>query len=207
MSSRLSDRRTGVDTTPAAPAAERVRRVPAEEGFWVLIFGDLVIFSAFFATYLYYRGRQPELFAHAQAQLSRGFGLANTILLLTGSLLVSIGVRSIRANTPRVSQRALGGALLCAVGFVGLKGAEWGLKFTHGISPATNNFYTYYFILTGLHLVHVLMGIAALCFLLVQARRSELTPKNLVYVEAAACFWHLVDLLWIVLFPLLYLVR
>ncbi len=189
------------------PAGRTPQRVPAEEGFWVLVFGDLAVFTAFFATYLYYRGRQPTLFADAQRRLSQGFGLANTLLLLTGSLLVSIGLRAVRRGAPAIARPAFGGAIVCALGFVGLKGVEWGLKFAHGITPATNNFFMYYFVLTGLHLFHVLIGIAGLAYLYVQGGRTELAPKRVVFIEAGSVFWHLVDLLWIILFPLLYLVR
>ena len=90
--------------------------------------------------------------------------------------------------------------------FVALKAVEYTTKVSQGHVPTQNNFYLYYFILTGLHLFHVLIGIAVLTLLFFQARNTELSPTRMGLVEGGACFWHLVDLLWIVLFPLLYLV-
>jgi nitric oxide reductase NorE protein len=196
MSSRSSSAASSPTSThPDLVPKGSAKRIPAEEGFWVLIFGDLTVFTAFFGTYLYSRARQPAIFRDSQRQLSQSLGLANTLLLLTGSLLVSMGVRAVRRGAPQLARPVFGGAILCAVGFVCLKALEWGQKLSHGSYPTTNNFFMYYFILTGLHLFHVLIGIAALIYLYTQAGRGAVTRKRLVFIEAGALFWHMVDLL------------
>jgi nitric oxide reductase NorE protein len=186
--------------------AEVIRHVPGEPGVWIFLFGDMVVFGVFFATFMYQRSLAPELFHESRHTLSIGIGLSNTLVLLTSSLFVITAVRGIRRSQPGAAQLLLAGALLCGLAFVGLKAVEYTAKASQGHVPTQNNFYLYYFILTGLHLFHVLIGLAVLIALLIQARRTEFSPSRMAFVEGGACFWHLVDLLWIVLFPLLYLV-
>jgi nitric oxide reductase NorE protein len=178
-------------------AAER--RVPGEEGVWVFIFGDLLVFALFFGTLLTYRGQQAQVFAQGSGLLHQGLGVLDTVLLLTSSLLVALGVRSLR-------HPYFVGALLCAIAFVGCKSLEYTLLLRHGVTPATNDFFMYYFVFTGIHLGHVLLGAGVLVFLTAMARRAPLSDKQLAWVESGASYWHMVDLLWIVLFAVLYLV-
>ena len=180
--------------------------VPGEPGVWVFLFGDMVVFGVFFATFMYQRAQAPELFDASRHTLSIGIGLTNTLVLLTSSLLVVTAVRAIRQCRGGLAQFMLFGALLCGLIFVGLKCAEYTAKVTAGHVPTENDFYLYFFILTGLHLFHVLIGVGVLVLLLTQARRSTLSATRMAVVEGGACFWHLVDLLWIMLFALLYLV-
>jgi nitric oxide reductase NorE protein len=98
-------------------------------------------------------------------------------------------------------------AIGCGVVFSANKYFEWGAKVTEGLTPATNNFYMLYFILTGLHFFHLIVGLAVLVFLVRTARLPKLSPARFGVSEGGACYWHMVDLLWIVLFPLLYFVR
>lgn len=180
--------------------------VPGEPGVWIFLFGDMVVFGVFFATFMYQRGQAPELFDVSRHTLSIGIGLTNTLVLLTSSLLVVTAVRAIRQSRRGAAQSMLAGALVCAVTFIGLKCVEYTTKVMAGHVPTENNFYLYFFVLTGLHLFHVLIGAGVLILLLTQARRSSLSATRMAVVEGGACFWHLVDLLWIVLFALLYLV-
>jgi nitric oxide reductase NorE protein len=182
------------------------RHIPGEIGTWVLLFGDMLVFGVFFATFMYQRSQAPELFDESRQTLSIGIGLTNTLVLLTSSLFVVTAIRAIRSSQRLVAQLLLIGALACGLTFVGLKAVEYTAKIHQGHTPDQNTFYTYYFILTGLHLFHVFIGIVVLALLLSQAGRSELSANRMALVEGGACFWHLVDLLWIVLFPLLYLV-
>jgi nitric oxide reductase NorE protein len=203
---------THLATAPVTAATGSTRRartehLPGEEGVWVLIFGDMAIFAVFFCTYLYYRAQQVSVFATSQGTLNRTYGLINTLLLLTSSLGVSIGVRALRGEAWRLGRLMFSAALLCGAGFVAMKAVEWGHEIHLGVTPQTNSFFMFYFILTGLHLFHVLIGLCVLVFLVTQARGKSLTPRRLALVEGGACFWHMVDLLWIVLFPLLYLAR
>jgi nitric oxide reductase NorE protein len=180
--------------------------MPGEEGTWVFLFGDMLVFGVFFATFMYQRAQAPELFDQSRQTLNAGIGLTNTLLLLTSSLLVVTAIGAIRLHRRVAAQLPLIGAIACGLAFVGLKAVEYTAKVHEGHVPTQNAFYLYYFILTGIHLIHVLIGIVILALLLTQARRVELSAQRTALVEGGACFWHLVDLLWIVLFPLLYLV-
>jgi nitric oxide reductase NorE protein len=202
-----STRPGAINAGRAVPSATRgERRMPGEAGTWIFLFGDMLVFGVFFATFMYERGRAPQLFDESRQTLSIGIGLTNTLILLTSSLFVVTAIRAIRSSQKRAAQLLLAGAIACGAAFVGLKAVEYTAKVNAGHVPDENTFYLYFFILTGIHLIHVLIGIAVLVLLLTQARRTELSAQRVALVEGGACFWHLVDLLWIVLFPLLYLV-
>ena len=193
---------------PSAVADDRSakRHIPGEPGVWIFLFGDMVVFGVFFATFMYERAQARELFDDSRHTLSIGIGLTNTLILLTSSLFVVTAMRAIRRSQRGTAQLLLAGALGCGLAFVGFKAIEYTAKVSQGHVPSENNFYLYFYILTGLHLFHVVIGLAVLTLLLNQARKAELSPTRTAFVEGGACFWHLVDLLWIVLFPLLYLV-
>jgi nitric oxide reductase NorE protein len=181
------------------------RRVPGEEGMWVLILGDMLVFSIFFLTFLYYRADAHSVFADGQNVLNQRFGLINTLLLLTSSLFVAMGVHRLR-DTRKRAFPLFAGAIACGLGFVVIKGFEYSEKFASGITINTNDFFMLYFVLTGIHLMHVLVGLLILSFLAASSRDMEKASGRLMLIEGGALFWHLVDLLWIVLFALFYLV-
>jgi nitric oxide reductase NorE protein len=184
------------------------RRVPAEPGLWVVVFGDLGVFGIFFAAYLLARGQSPELFAAAQHELDANLGITYTLLLLTSSLLVARALAGIRVGDTHRAPRLVLAAAACGAAFAVLKGFEYSAKASEGLTPHTNDFFLYYFVLTGLHLVHLLVGLGLLGYLWVLARRpARLDETHLAYAEGSASFWHMVDALWIVIFPLLYLVQ
>ena len=133
-------------------------------------------------------------------------GSPTPLVLLTSSILVFVAVNAIRAGARFLARWSLAAAVGCGVIFVGLKVFEYSSLVVAGHGPGAHHFYLYYFILTGVHLLHVVVGICVLAFLITQARRTELSATRMAIIEGGACFWHLVDLLWIVLFPLLYLV-
>jgi nitric oxide reductase NorE protein len=192
--------------TPDEPRNER-GHVPGEPGVWVVIGGDMTVFAILFLTYLYYRGDDPTVFESSQATLDQTFGAVNTLLLLVSSLLVVLAVRAIRAGRNAVAPRLIAGAFACGIGFSILKGIEYADKIDADQTPGTNDFYMYYFVLTGLHWFHVIIGLSVLTVLFVLARRPKLTSGQTAFVEGGASFWHMVDLLWIVIFPFLYLVK
>lgn len=180
--------------------------VPGEEGVWVLILGDLFVFSIFFLMFTWYRGNAIEEFAAGQAATNRAFGLLNTLLLLTSSLFVAMGVhraRAGRAGAPRLMTLAIA----CGLGFVVVKALEYGEKIQAGIGFATSDFFMLYFALTGIHLLHVIIGLGVLLFIRNAAKPSEAGQPRMVAIESGASFWHMVDLLWIVLFALFYVLR
>ncbi len=182
------------------------RRIPGESGTWVFLFGDMAVFGAFFVTFLVERAKAPEVFDAARGTLHLGVGVLNTLVLLTSSLLVVLALNALRAGAGSIATRAAAGAIAFGLVFIALKVFEYISLATAGHGPGANDFYLYYFILTRLHLFHVCLGLAALAFVLTQTRRAELSATRTALVEGAACFWHLVDLLWIFLFALLYLV-
>jgi nitric oxide reductase NorE protein len=194
-------------SAPSRSEPERERHLPGEEGTWILIFGDMTVFAFIFVVYTYDRSQNAALFNASQQALNQNFGAINTLVLLSSSLCVALAVRAVRHDLPDLASRLFGGAFLCALGFASLKCLEYGEKLGHGIGPMTNSFYTYYFVLTGLHFFHLLLGMGVLAFLRTLARKPELTKRQFGYLEGGACFWHMVDLLWIVLFPLLYLMH
>jgi nitric oxide reductase NorE protein len=194
---------SGLDSSPASQ-----RHVPGEPGIWVLLFGDMMVFTVLFTVYLHQRGIHPELFAESQGALNRALGATNTLVLLTSSILVVFATRALRRPELRYLARrlTLGGVLVGAC-FVVIKAFEYHEKIAAGITPSTNEFFMYYFVLTGLHLAHVIIGLIVLTVLSTLASKPEPTKTHIAFFEGGACFWHMVDLLWIVIFPLVFLVR
>ena len=190
-------------TIPKAPG----RHLPGEAGIWILVFGDMVMFSIFFTVFALAQSQEMQVFTQARTLLNPWFGLANTILLVSASWFVATGVKKFRAGGSGNVQLYFLLGLLCGVGFVINKVFEWGEKFRAGITPATNDFFMYYFIFTGIHLVHVFLGLGVLTYMRGVSRRATPGPNDLRNLESGATFWHLVDLLWIVLFAILYLAR
>jgi len=181
--------------------------IPGEAGVWVLILGDMFAFSAFFAVFLVHRAQNIELFSVSQLHLERRFGLLNTALLLTSSLFVARAVIAARTGAGRRPARLLIFALACGGGFVVSKGFEWGAKIAAGITLNTNEFYSFYYMLTGIHLLHVLVGMGVLTYLLARSRRADPGASYVAVMEGGGAFWHMVDLIWVVLFALFYLLR
>lgn len=193
-------------TAVSQPSAATTRRIPGEQGTWIFLLGDMLVFAVFFATFMVERAKAAEVFDVARKTLHVNIGLVNTLVLLTSSLFVVAAIGAIRTGQRAIAARALLIAAGCGVVFVALKVTEYVLLAGAGHGPGANHFYLYYFILTGLHLLHVVIGILALTLMFTQTRRIELSATRLAVIEGGGCFWHLVDLLWIVLFPLLYLV-
>ena len=193
-------------TAGASPTPLTTRRVPGETGTWVFLFGDMLVFGTFFATFMVERAKAPEIFDASRKTLHIGVGLTNTLVLLTSSLCVVVALAALRSGARRIARSAVWAAMACGAIFVLLKIFEYYSLVTGGHGAGANHFYLYYFILTGVHLFHVCVGLAVLVLLLAQTRRREIGETRMAVVEGGACFWHLVDLLWIVLFPLLYLV-
>lgn len=180
-------------------------RVPGEVGIWLFVAGDLIVFGVFFVVIALGHVEQAELFAQSRASLDMWVGVLNTLLLLSGSWFVAIGVEKCRLEPDTRVSRYFTLAILCGLGFIANKSFEWGLKISAGINPATNDFYMLFFIFTGIHLLHVLVGLVILLLIRNTSRRPTLGSREIQTIEAGAIFWHLVDLLWIALFALLYL--
>ncbi len=184
-----------------------VHHIPGEEGTWIFILGDMSVFAFIFCTFVVYRSGDVDLFNASSQQLTQEFGVINTLLLLTSSLAVITGMRAIHTGGRALASRCFLAAIACGFGFSMMKFLEYGDKVDRGITPTTNDFWMYFYIMTGLHFLHLLLGMAVLAYLWKKSRKAVLTVKEFAFVEGGACFWHMVDVLWIVLFPLLYLMR
>lgn len=178
---------------------------PGEPGLWLLIFGDMLIYSLFFLVFAHAYHGQPELFGSSQQLLSQGFGVVNTLILLTSSWFVVKGIQAVRRDPLVPAGRWFLLALLCGGAFALLKVVEYGLKMWQGQQLTSNDFFMYYYLITGFHLVHVSVGMVVLFFMMRAANRPHGNGQRLAFLESGATFWHMVDLLWIVIFPLIYL--
>jgi nitric oxide reductase NorE protein len=147
------------------------------------------------------------VFARDHAELQVSLGAVNTVLLLSSSLLVVLAVQRVLGGRRAGAGRLIMGALCCGVGFVAVKAVEWTQLFAGRKGVGSGEFFAYYFMFTGIHLMHVLIGLAVLSRLIVVVRRMEFTEKQARLCETGGIFWHMVDLLWVVLFALFYLVR
>nr|WP_158019328.1 cytochrome c oxidase subunit 3 [Mycobacterium basiliense] len=172
---------------------------------WVFVLFETLVFTGYFGFYLFYRTQSPELFLRSQVELDLRIGVANTLLLLLSSWSVARCVQSARAGAYRP---ALKDALLTALlglMFLGSKMVEWVRQIQRGNSLSGDDFFTYYFFLTGIHFVHLLIGFVVLGVLVYQLARPALRSQELV--ETCATYWHTVDYLWVLIFALLYVVR
>jgi len=179
--------------------------IPGEPGIWLFIGGDMVLFSVLFVTFLDYRAADPALFGAGRGHLDQLLGLLNTLLMLTSSWFVASGVEAARRRMEGVPQFCFGVALACGAGFGVVKYFEYAAKVSAGITLTTDDFFMFYFVYTGIHMIHVLIGTAVLWALISYMRSRPIEAVNVQHLETGASFWHLVDLLWIVLFALLYL--
>ncbi len=195
------------DAALEAPSSDRNRN-PGEDGIWIFVGGDLSIFALFFVVFLYYRGLDLELFNQSREALSIPLGLLNTLILLTSSWFLASAIEDMREGHFERAPKLLVGSIVLGLGFVLVKYFEYSEKISNGITLVTNDFYMYYYILTGIHLFHLIIGLGVLLFLLKKSRDLSAWGRNSATLfESGAIYWHMVDLLWIFIFPLLYLLR
>lgn len=179
--------------------------LPGDQGVWFFIVADMCGFALFFLLFSFGRMEQPALYEASRAQLDLHLGLANTLILLTSGAFMARATRQARAGNWVGARASL--ILTMGVGsiFALTKALEWGTKIAHGIGLATNEFFTYYFVFTGIHFLHFVIGIGVLTVLMGRCRRDLPQADRLRWMEAGGAYWHMVDLLWIVLFAMLYL--
>lgn len=179
--------------------------IPGESSMWFFVIGDLIIFAGYFLAYMYYRSHDPDLFLESQARLNLDIGAANTVVLLTSSLFVALGTSAARSEKTADGVRLIGFALILGVAFPVLKLFEYVPEVLAGVTPGTNVFFMFYYVMTGLHLCHVMLGLVILSFVIRNLR--DPARQNISFVETGATYWHMVDVLWLVLFALLYVMR
>ncbi|AKS31334.1 cytochrome c oxidase subunit 3 [Mycolicibacterium goodii] len=184
-------------TTPSDHA-----HLPGDGHMWVMVLGDLVIFAGYFVIFMIYRTTNPDEFLRAQQHLAINIGVLNTVVLLSSSWFIARAVLTARAGRHATAVRHVfaGGAL--GVVFMVIKGYEWFTKI-HAGQTNSEMFFSFYYVITGVHLVHVLIGLIVLGVLVRELR----TRARASLVESGAVYWHMVDLLWVVIFGLLYVMR
>ncbi len=173
--------------------------LPGELMMWILIISELLVFGAGLIVFLSVRIIDPEGFAQAQDMLDRTGAGINTIILITSGFLAALACQLRRAGERGKTRLALIGAALLGMAFLWIKGAEFAAKSAAGIVWDTHPFFNFYFMLTGFHAAHVVAGVV---LLLLVAWRDHIDN-----IEDATAFWHMVDLVWVLLFPVIYLLR
>jgi nitric oxide reductase NorE protein len=182
-------------------------RLPGDRDVWIFIIAELLMFGAFFVAYVVYRAGEVELFSASQRTLDRKLGVLNTLILITGSWAVVLALRAARRDQRAAVPSYLGLAIALGVAFMIVKYLEYSAQLAAGTTMVTNTFYMFYFCLTTIHLLHVVAGTIILVVLWTNARSGAYDSRHTKGLETGASYWHMVDLLWIFLFPLLYLLR
>jgi nitric oxide reductase NorE protein len=185
--------------------AGRTKHIPGQPDMWFFVLFESLVFTAYFCVYLFVRTQHERAFLQSQSHLLLEFGVLETIVLLTSSWAVARSVQHARAGRYAESNR---GALLtvgCGIVFLALKIIEWTSLIHAGHTFTSSGFFQYYFFLTGMHLVHLLIGFFALGVLVNQLSAPK--KRSQETVETCATYWHTVDFLWVLIFALLYVVR
>ena len=197
------------DSAPDAPRSPTFRHDPQQigtDGLWLFVFIDMVIFTLIFFVFMTERLDEYSLFKSSQTHLNEVFGLCNTLVLLTSSWLVVEAVHAARRGAPKIIATRLALALVCGLMFVASKIIEYRAKILLGFSPATNPFFSFYYFITFVHFLHVVAGMMFLNSYRQRSIRCLDSPAYTTGLENVGVFWHYVDVLWIFIFPLLYLV-
>jgi cytochrome c oxidase subunit 3 len=201
-------------------------------GMWTFLVTEVMFFGALFLLYSVYRAAYQDAFAAASAHLSRWLGGVNTLVLLTSSFTMALAVHYARLGDNRRVARFVLLTILFGGGFLGIKAYEWYAEITHGLLPGAHfrhdqfpppahaaelgpsgfarhaeMFYMAYFLMTGLHATHMIVGLGLLLWLVRSARRDRFSPEYNTPVDMIGLYWHFVDIVWIFLFPLLYLIH
>lgn len=185
-------------------------------GMWLFIFTELFLFGGLFLVYAVFRTKYTADFHHAAAQLDTFIGTLNTVVLLVSSMTAAMSITAIQKGENKRAITLILFTIVLALGFMVNKYFEWSHKFEFKIypgSPVLKNleqgellFYGLYYMMTGLHALHVVIGVVLLSICIVKIRKKQINKERFVLLENSALYWHLVDFIWIFLFPLLYLV-
>jgi cytochrome c oxidase subunit 3 len=184
-------------------------------GMWIFLFTEILLFGGLFLLYSAYRAKYPQDFHNAGQHLDVVLGVVNTVILLTSSLTVAVAVSAIQKGNRKLALQCLTATILFGVAFLVNKYFEWSAEIRRGIYPngpellklpdGEKLFYGLYYSMTGLHGVHVLAGIILLSFMLELVRRRKVSSTDFSKLENGGLYWHLVDVIWIFLLPMLYL--
>jgi cytochrome c oxidase subunit 3 len=191
--------------------------IGAKMGMWIFLFTELMLFGGLFLLYMAYRYMHQQEFVIAASELDVAVGTLNTVILLTSSLTMALSIAAMQRGKKILSLTFLGSTFILAVLFLVNKFFEWSAKFAHGIYPGSTElaekgngqilFFGLYYVMTGLHGIHVIIGMIIMTFMFVFIIRGSVNQESYVKLENSGLYWHLVDLIWIFLFPLFYLLH
>ena len=185
-------------------------------GMWIFIFTEILLFGGLFLVYAVMRHNYSDDFHQASQHLDTYIGAINTVVLLVSSMTVAMSLTAVQKKNTRLAITLLGITLLCAAIFLFNKYFEWGHKISIQLYPGSDLivtlkrgyilFFGLYFFMTGLHMLHLIVGAVILAIVMIKVYTGAINEDRYVLLENGALYWHLVDLIWIFLFPLLYLV-
>jgi cytochrome c oxidase subunit 3 len=187
-------------------------------GIWVFLLTEVLFFGGLFVTYLVYRSSYPGAFVAASHELLIWAGGVNTVVLITSSLTMALAVRAAQTGNRRQLVWLLVATMALGTMFLGIKAFEYYTEWVEHHVPGLNYrfegeyfrtaqiFFSLYFVMTGLHAAHMIVGLGIMAVLLVLSLRGRFTPEYYNPIEAGGLYWHFVDIVWIFLFPLLYLI-
>ncbi len=191
--------------------------VSSKMGMWLFLFTELLLFGGLFLVYMVYRFKYHEAFLHAHYDLNVWFGGVNTIVLLASSMTVAMSITAMQKGNIKLSKNLLWITIISAGIFMVIKSIEWSSKFEHALFPGMSHFnelgngerlfFFLYFFMTGLHALHVIVGAVLLLFVIRAINQKRVTQDRFMFLENGGLYWHLVDLIWIYLFPLFYLIH
>ncbi len=181
--------------------------LPGDLAIWIFIFAELLVFGILFIAYAVARTQHVDLFTHEQASLPRLWGLLDTVILITSSYAVALATHAIRQGRKQCCTTWLVIAEILGTTFVVLKIMEFNHDAQTGISLSRNLFDMFYLSLTGFHFLHVLMGLIILSTVTIKTLQGAYTSEHYAGIETGAAFWHMVDLVWIILFVLIYVLH
>ena len=185
-------------------------------GMWLFIFTEMLLFGGLFIVYSVYRFQYSDAFHLASQELSRAVGTTNTVILLISSMTVAMSISAVQYGDRKKAILFLGTTLILALAFLVNKYFEWSGKIEHGLYPGSQKlldfghgdtlFFGLYFFMTGLHALHIIVGLVILTVMLFRILNRTIHSENYIHLENSGLYWHLVDLIWIFLFPLFYLI-
>ena len=191
-----------LSTSPRAKGA-----LPGDLAMWCFILAELLVFGILFLSYAITRASNVALFNASQLQLDRSSGFINTLILVTSSYFVVRAVAAIQSGRGKNCARWLVAAIVCGAFFVVLKWIEFVGKYQAGITMSTNTFFMFYLFLAFFHFMHVILGMIILGSVALKAWQGGYAHDDYDGVETGAAYWHMVDLVWIILFPLIYVLH
>jgi nitric oxide reductase NorE protein len=198
---------TGTDAPGAKVLTVKPNHPPGDLAIWIFILAELLVFAAFFAVYAFTRAHHVELFNTYQRTLDTNAAMINTLALITSSYFVMRAVAAIREDKARLCVRWTIAAILMGVLFIAIKSGEYAQHYASGVNLRTNTFYMFYLSLTFFHYMHVLMGMIILGAVAIKAGKGAYSADEYTGVETGASYWHMVDIVWLILFPLVYIMR